>query len=168
MALRNPPTLAPFVIAALLLGACTQKTIDHKDLEEQIQQGMASKGVPLTKVSCPDGEVMTKGTKFTCSGVDKNGTTGLFDITTDSAGDLGWKLRGKYVNMMVVGDRLEADLSKKLHQAVDVVCPSESVIIKKGLTFTCDVKVGAEMDKITLVVNDENGDDVDYHLRRKH
>jgi hypothetical protein len=150
-----------------LLTACT-KTIDNKELEADIQKDTATKGVRLTSVTCPAGERLREGTKFECSCVDKHGTQGTFDVEiANGHGRVEWKLRNKYMNMRIVGDSLEANLSKKLNQVVDVVCPEDNILIKKDVSFTCDVKVGAKAEQITLTAKSDDGSSWDEKITSK-
>ena len=169
MTARARPTRTPLslVVAAGLVAACT-RTIDHAELETDIQKDTATKGVNLTKVTCPEGKQLKEGTKFACTCTDKKGTTGTFDVEAVNGSRVEWKLRGKFMNMSIVGDSLEANLGKKLNQVVDVVCPAENILIKKGVSFSCDVKVGAELDQITLTAKDDDGGSWDEKIVKKH
>ena len=168
MALRPLPSCGALVlIAASLLPGCT-KHIDNKDLETNIQKDTTSKGVNLASVSCPEGQPMREGTKFECSCTDKKGTQGTFDVqVVNGHGRIEWKLRNKFMNMRIVGDSLEANLSKKLNQVVDVVCPAENILIKTGISFSCDVKVGDKMQQITLTAKADDGSSWDEKFSSK-
>ena len=69
--------------------------------------------------------------------------------------------------MGIVGDSLEANLSKKMNQVVDVTCPSENILIKAGVSFTCGVKVGSKDQQITLTAKTDDGSAWDEKLTSK-
>jgi hypothetical protein len=152
------------LFAIPLFGGCT-RTLDHAELEADIQKDTTTKGVPLAKVTCPPDKPLKEGTKFECTGVDKKGTEGIFDVTIPNAeGRVEWKLRSKFMNMGAVGDSLETNLTKQLGTPVDVVCPSENILIKKGISFSCDVKVGEKKQTITLTAKNDDGSDWDEKI----
>jgi hypothetical protein len=162
---RLPRTLViALAAAAVLLAGCT-KMVDPAELEADILKDTATKSVPLAKVTCPADKPLKEGTKFECKCTDKKGTEGVFDVTiASSEGRVEWKLRNKFMNMGIVGDSLETNLTKKLGQPVDVVCPSENILIKKGVSFSCDVKVGDKKQKITLTAKADDGSDWDEKI----
>jgi hypothetical protein len=161
----NLRTVLFTLCAASLLPACM---VDHKKLETEIQADTLKQGLNLASVSCPESKVMREGNKFVCTCTDKNGTPGAFDVEiVNLSGRVEWKLRGKFMNMRIVGDSLEAMLSKKLNQVVDVVCPSENILIKKDVSFTCSVKVGSKGEQITLTAKADDGSAWDEKLVTK-
>jgi Domain of unknown function (DUF4333) len=149
--------------AALVVVACTPR-LDHKKLEEQIEKGLAAKGVEATGVTCPEGVKLTKGATFQCTGKDSNGTQATFDVAAsgDATGTVSWQLHGLWENMDVVGDRLEQGLSKKSGMPVDVQCPHKNIIIQKGVTFSCNAMVqaptGTKTLKYTFTAQSDTGD----------
>jgi hypothetical protein len=148
----------PPLLVAVLAAACSPR-LDHQKLESDIQADMATKGVALSNVSCPRA-TLSKGTTFQCMATDSNGTNAVFDVTAsgDAKGDVTWKMRGKFENMAVVGDRLEQSLSTRMGQAVDVSCPSKNIVIQKGVTFECSAKVGAKTMKFVFTAKSDQGD----------
>ena len=163
--LPHPVLLA--LCAAPLFAGCA-KTFDNKEMEGSIQKDATTQGIKLASVSCPAGQPMKEGAKFACTCTDTKGTTGDIDVyVPNSHGRFEWKLRNKFMRMNIVGDSLEANLSKKLNQVVDVVCPEENILIKKGVSFSCDVKVGSKMEKITLTAKADDGSDWDEKITSK-
>jgi hypothetical protein len=146
------------VVATFGLTAC--QSIDPKKLEADILDDTAQQGVKLATVSCPSGMPLREGTRFDCSCTDERGTTGSFAVeVTNGHGRVEWKLRNKYMNMRVLGDSLEARLSKRFGQVVDVKCPSENVLIKSGASISCEVRIGAKDDKLTFIAKNDEGSD---------
>jgi len=147
-----------YLLHAVVFVGCTPH-LDHEKLEKMIDSEMTAKGVTMTGVTCPT-VALSKGATFECTGVDSNGTHAIFDVTAsgDAKGDVTWKLRGKFENMAVVGDRLEQSLSARMGQPVDVVCPSKSVVIQKGVTFQCDAKLGAKTTSFVFTAKSDEGD----------
>jgi len=161
-----PRSASGAVLLLAVLSGCT-KYLDNKELEGDISKDTASKGVNLASVTCPANEPLKEGTKFACTCKDKKGTEGVFDVNVASGNSVAWKLRNKFMNMRVVGDSLEANLSKKTNQPVDVVCPAENVLIKLGVTFSCDVTVGTTKEQITLTAKTEDGSSWDEKISAK-
>jgi hypothetical protein len=148
---------------ALVVTAC--KKIDPKEVEVAIVKDTESKGLKLASVTCPSGIPLREGTRFECSCTDSKGTTGIFDVEmVNDHGRFEWKLRNKFMRMSVAGDGLEAKLSKQLHQVVDVICPADNILIKTGVSFTCDIKVGAKNSTITLTPKNDDGSDWDEKI----
>jgi hypothetical protein len=146
------------VAAACALAAC--QTIDQKKLETGILDDTTNQGIKLASVSCPSGMPLREGTRFDCSCVDARGTTGSFSVwVANGHGRVEWKLRNKYMNMRILGDSLEARISKRLGKVVDVKCPSDNVLVKTGVSLSCDVQIGAKDDRLTLVAKNDEGTD---------
>jgi hypothetical protein len=81
----------------------------------------------------------------------------------DNTGDVAWQLEGKYMDMKVLGDNLEAKISKASNnQPVDVTCPSKNILIAKGAAFTCDVMVGMSATKIVFTCTSIGGGAASY------
>jgi hypothetical protein len=155
--------LALILAGALALTGC--KKIDPKEVETDIQKDTESKGLKLASVTCPAGLPLKEGTKFECACTDIKGTAGAFDVEIANAhGRLEWKLRNKFMRMSIAGDGLEAKLSKKLNEVVDVVCPADNIIIKTGVSFSCDMKAGGKTATITLTPKDDQGVDWDEKI----
>ncbi len=135
------------------------KLLDAQKLAADIQADMAAKGVAVTGTTCPK-VILAKGTTFQCMGQDSNGTRAVFDVMAsgDEKGDVTWKLEGKFENMQVVGDRLEKSLSSVARQPVDVTCPSRNILIRQGVTFECDAKVGAKSRRYIFTAKSDQGD----------
>ena len=164
---RLPHTLLLTLSAAALLAGCT-KTFDNKEMQDKIQKDAAAQGIKLASVTCPAGQPMKEGAKFDCTCTDTKGTTGTIQVDVpNSHGRFEWKLQSKFMRMNVVGDSLEANLSKKLNQVVDVVCPQDNILVKKGVSFSCDVKVGSKTEKITLTAKADDGSDWDEKITSK-
>jgi len=164
---RLPHLLLLTICAAPLLAGCN-KTFDNKEMEGSIQKDVSKQGLNLASVSCPPGQPMKEGTKFQCTCTDKKGTQGAIDVLVpNSSGRFEWQLKNKFMRMNIVGDSLEANLGKKLNAVVDVVCPEENILIKKGVSFSCDVKVGAKTEQITLTAKADDGSDWDEKITPK-
>jgi hypothetical protein len=167
--------LAPILVTALAastlpLAGCKffERNFDHKDMEQTIQKDAGAQGLHLASVTCPEKKPMKQGTKFDCKVTDKRGTQGDIDVTaTNDQGGYEWKLRHKFMKMEAAGDSLEEMLSKKLGEPVDVVCPPENILIKKGITFTCDVKIGKKTEQIKLTAKDDDGKEWDEKIITK-
>jgi hypothetical protein len=158
---RAMRALAPMIALAssvALVLACTPR-LDRSKLEAQIQADMATRGFALTGVTCPS-TVLRKGVTFECTALDSNGTRAVFDVTATGnlQGDVTWKLRGRFEDMAVVGDRLEASLASRMGKAVDVTCPSKNIVIQKGVTFECDAKVGGKTMRFVFTAKTDQGD----------
>jgi hypothetical protein len=156
---RRAATLTIAVpFAAAVAAGCTPRLDRHK-LESEIQSDMEAKGVPLSGLTCPE-VMLSAGKTFECTAADSNGTHAVFDVTAtgDRKGSVSWKMRGKFENMAVVGDRLEQSLSASQKQPVDVVCPSKNFVIQTGVTFECDAKVGARTKRFVFTAGSDQGD----------
>ncbi|HEY8088238.1 MAG TPA: DUF4333 domain-containing protein [Polyangiaceae bacterium] len=157
---RSRDAVPVLLLALGVLPAGCGPRLDRQKLGTDIENDMAQKGVTLTGVTCPQAK-LEKGTTFQCTGADSDGTPAIFDVTAtgDSKGTVTWKLRGKFENMQVVGDRLEKSLSTRMNQPVDVTCPSKNILIAKGVTFECDATVGGgKTMKFVFTAQSDQGD----------
>jgi hypothetical protein len=150
-------SLLSVAACAFALAAC--KNIDEKELENKIRNDMANQGLKLVSVTCPPGKPLRDGTRFDCQCTDERGTQSRVHIEAVNNHEVAWKLENKFMRMNILGDGLEARLSKRLGKVVDVKCPSDNILIKKGVSLTCDVKVGDKDDKITLTAKDDEASD---------
>ncbi len=140
------------MVLAFAVLACGK--VSHAKVEQSIKDKLASKGVALTSLTCPD-RPLKKGDKFDCDGVDSDGQKLTFHVEqTDDKGTIDWKLDGMIINKAAIGDSIE----KSVGTAADVRCPNTSVILKVGESFTCDVQVGAQKHKVELTLTNDKGD----------
>lgn len=161
---RTHALILTLTTAALLAGC---KKFDNKELEDTIQKGATTQGISFASVTCPPNQPMRENTKFTCACVDKVGTQGTVDVlAVNNHGRIEWKLRNKFMNMRVVGDSLEDKLSKRLNKVVDVVCPSDNILVRKDVSFSCDITVGAEKARITLTAKADDGSSWDEKITK--
>jgi hypothetical protein len=142
-----------------LTAGCKSQTLDANKMQTYLQDELKAKNVTLTSVTCPTGIALKRGTTFQCTGKDDQGTTGVFDMTvTDNNGTVSWNLEGKYLDMKVLGDKLESRISAARGQPADVTCPSKNILVAKGGTFTCDVLLGGSQAKIVFTFANNDGD----------
>jgi hypothetical protein len=127
-------------IVTVALGCLVSLTacrISAETIQNDIKTTMATKGVTMTKVECPKAE----GATIECKGTDDNGTEAIFAVTL-KGGTADWKLKGSFVDLPKVTEVLKGDVKgAKADAKVEVKCPAKSMLIKAGLTLTCDVSV---------------------------
>lgn len=80
------PFLAAVAVAAGLV-ACSNDTGTYKDetenfLEDEEEMAEAQQG-PFTDAECEEPESTEIGTTYTCTALDEEGTTWVFDVTID-------------------------------------------------------------------------------------
>jgi hypothetical protein len=128
--------------------------IQHAKVEQSIRDKLATKGLALTTLTCPDRPIK-KGDTFDCNGTDSDGQALTFHVEqTDEKGAVDWKLDGMIINKAKIGDSIE----KTVGAAADVRCPEKTVVMKVGESFTCDVHVGSQVKKVDLTLTNDKGD----------
>jgi len=152
---RLPVVLGAVVLGSLVFGCGSR--IDGKKLEGLIRDGMAAKGVTMATVACPDGLTVKKDQTFTCTGKDEAGTDATFDCALKNDTDVEWKLRGKFENMQTVAQGLAEKLGTAGQPAQGVKCPTKNLLVKKGITFSCEVPVAGEQRKMVFTCTDDDG-----------
>ena len=139
------------IVLAFAILACGK--VQHGKVEQSIRDKLATKGMALTSLTCPDRPIK-QGDKFDCDGVDSDGQKLTFHVEqTDSAGSVDWKLDGMIINKQKIGDSIE----KAVGAAADVRCPEKTTVMKVGESFTCELHVGAQMKKVELTLTDDQG-----------
>jgi hypothetical protein len=140
------------MVLALTILACGK--IQHAKVEQSIKDKLATKGMALTSLTCPDRPIK-QGDKFDCDGTDSDGQKLTFHVEqTDAQGSVDWKLDGMIINKQKIGDSIE----KSVGAAADVRCPEKTVVMKVGESFTCDLHIGAQMKKVQLTLTNDQGD----------
>ncbi len=140
------------MVLALTILACGK--IQHAKVEQSIRDKLATKGLALTSLTCPDRPIK-KGDTFDCDGTDSDGQHLTFHVEqTDDKGNVDWKLDGMIINKAKIGDSIE----KTVGAAADVRCPEKTVVMKVGESFTCDVHVGSQVKKVDLTLSNDKGD----------
>lgn len=85
--IRARSAIAPIALLSLggMLAGCGSKTIDSKQVEQQITTSQQAKaaGLTVTEAHCPSGQKATKGTTFTCT-IKINGFLVSYKATVDS------------------------------------------------------------------------------------
>ena len=129
--------------------------LDDKKIEASVQAELASKGVKLKIFDCPEGRPLKKGDTFECSGVDQDGRALTFHVEQmDDSGNISWKMEGLIIDQAKLGDSIEAKVGK----TADVQCPSKTLIVKIGETFTCPVMINGEKHSVRITLTNDKGD----------
>jgi hypothetical protein len=140
------------MVFGLAILACGK--VQHGKVEQSIKDKLATKGMALTSLTCPDRPIK-KGDTFDCDGVDSDGQKLTFHVEqTDDTGSVDWKLDGMIINKQKIGDSIE----KSVGAAADVRCPEKTVVMKVGESFTCDLHIGAQMKHVELTLTNDKGD----------
>ena len=139
------------MVLALTILACGK--VQHGKVEQSIRDKLATSGVALTSLTCPDRPIK-KGDTYDCDGVDSDGQKLSFHVEQmDDRGTVDWKMDGIIIDKQKIGDSIEQTVGA----AADVRCPAKTVVMKVGESFTCDLHVGGQMRHVDLTLKDDKG-----------
>lgn len=154
-ALRLAALVATALPAALAVGC--EKRIDHARAEDLVRSSMRAQGIELTLVACPDRVVAKPGVVFQCTGKDDEGTTGTFDVRVLPDETFSLQLRERYVDEEKFGVEIAKRIAAESKRVVEVRCPKRAVIVRVGVTFSCDLREGGVSKKATFTYRDDAG-----------
>ena len=141
--LRPLPTLLAVAAAGLGLTACGESTIASDEVEDTITKQFASRGVPLTDVSC-DGEVEAKvDAPISCTGLNPSETTLKLEGKVTAVDDGKATFRVVAVSGVAKGPTVAAQalalLERKVgEKAKGLTCPDEVPLPTKP-SVTCEL-----------------------------
>jgi hypothetical protein len=156
---RAPAAIA--IIAAFVVAACGNDTVDADKVEAGIEQDLSNATTKIVSVSCPDDVEQKKGEKFNCDAKLEGGGKAKVDVTlTNDRGDATYAF--KPGSVAISGNAVESQLEKDLETSgvsgVQVSCP-DLIKVADGQTATCNAQGSAgRTGEITFTWSDDAGD----------
>lgn len=142
---------------ALALAACSvTRTVNAKDVADEVTRGVARQiGVKVT-TSCPTGVEAKADATLTCTVKDGAGTRlPAHVVQKDAHGSVRWSV--KAMRIPVVEEQLSATISEKVG-TVTVACPARLVSSAKGSVITCTATdPQGHIGRVVATAQDDNG-----------
>lgn len=144
----------PVVSLALALGvlACGKGKLDPDAMQSTIATALKTRDVTLKSITCPAREVKA-GDSFDCDGVTDGDEKVAFKVEQKDDQKNVSISYGHVSNEAHLGSEFAAKFGK----GAAIKCPSKTVILKKGVTFSCDATFDNEPSKFEITVKDDKG-----------
>jgi hypothetical protein len=143
--------IASIVAASVLLSGCGDsestttpgRTVDDAAVESGITRQLSSPSAKVTSVKCPNDVKSEAGATFKCSVGWSNGATGKVKVTETSLNHFAYEPVSGSVQVpgATVESSVQEQLAKQGAPNTTVNCP-DSIIVKVGTPFTCNVSGG--------------------------
>ena len=157
------PLLTAALLAAVVLAACGEKTIDSDKGERFIRGVVANQvGARIASVTCPEDVEAKKGGTFTCVVAGRDGTKGnVVARQRDDEGNV--VVNAPFLHVREAEAVMANEIGRQVKAQVRVACP-EIVVVKKGGTFACKATSGGQTRDVAVTLTDASGR-FSYRLR---
>ena len=136
------------------------RTVDAKQIEQQIEQQLSTGAAQVTSVSCPDDVKSETGAKFTCTAkLSGNGSAKVQVTETQAPNQFSYAFKPGTVELSgtSVDKAVEQSLKAKGLPDATANCP-DPVKVEAGTTVTCPVTgAGGGVGTVSFEFTDDSG-----------
>ena len=112
-------------------------------------------------ISCPDGQVISKGATFECTGTVAGQDITLTVVQKDDQGNVSYESKQSLIEVRAAQDGIAADATKRLGATTTATCPAPGgaawIVALPGATFDCTYRSSKGSGSATVTVKDNNG-----------